>query len=84
MRSLEVVVDDMVVYAVRYAINRGSYASGTMAETVTLLANEKKLTFKTGSVIARDIRKALEEDTIPYEDQRRDWHTALEAILAML
>lgn len=75
-------INEMIVYAERYAISRGSYANGTMAQLVEQLADSGVLTPKTVSVLIRDIKEALRDDVMPYEDQVREWRKTLNTLEA--
>ena len=70
-------INELVVYAERYAINRGSYANGSTADMVEKLTLLRILTPKTMTVLVRDIKTALHDKTIPYDDQEAQWQTTL-------
>lgn len=71
--SIDPVADELIVWAERYAIGRSSYANGTTAELTAKLIQQGKLSPKTLGVLRRDIHEALENDRVPYPDQRKKW-----------
>lgn len=71
--TIDPVADELIVWAERYAIGRGSYANGTTAELAAKLIQQGKLSNKTLEVLRADIHGALEELRIPYPDQREKW-----------
>lgn len=72
-------LNDLIVYAERYAIHRSSYANGSVADDVLKLAQWGLLYPKTITVLKRDIEEALREG-LPYPDQQQKWTTVLSSL----
>lgn len=70
-------LNDLIVYAERYAINRMSYANGSVADDILKLCGWGLLYPKTTSVLVRDIEQAFKDDVIPYDDQKKKWREVL-------
>lgn len=78
-------INEMIIYAERYAIARRSYASTEMADLIKRYAEtDGMLTRKTRTVLVRDIKQAFKEGDIYYDDQKRDWNIALKALTESL
>lgn len=65
--------NELIIYAERYAISRGSYSNGSVADMVLQLATDNELTPKTMTVLKRDIETALHDEVIPHLDQVLKW-----------
>jgi hypothetical protein len=68
--------DGMVIYAMRYALGRRSYAVGECVDY--LIANWRYLEPRTREVIKRDIRKAITEGRAGMDMDVADWKRVLE------
>ena len=66
-------LDELIIWAVRYAITRNSYANNSVAEAACELINADILSAQTLAVLRGDILQALNDHTIPHEDQRDVW-----------
>lgn len=70
-------LNELIVYAERYAINRRSYANGSVADDILNLHRRGLLNEKTTGVLILDIEQAFRDDVIPYEDQKKKWREVL-------
>lgn len=79
-----VMLNDLIVYAERYAISRMSYANGSVADDILKLCRWNVLDKKTITVLIRDIKMAINDHSIPYKDQTEKWREVLLALQAQL
>ena len=71
--SKDEIIDELSIWAERYAIVRKSYANSSMARLFPKLIALDLLSTKTLAVLISDIEKELRDDSIPYDDQKKAW-----------